>query len=106
MYHLIRLCARMGYHPREWRTSIAVALQKPKRDYSLPGSYRLIQLLEVLGKVLEWVQAQRLAYIAARHNLFPSSQLGEYLADWLKTHYYALYMTLKWPGTTNRKPLF
>ena len=53
MYHLIRLCARMGYHPREWRTSIAVALQKPKRDYSLPRSYRLIQLLEVLGKVLE-----------------------------------------------------
>ncbi len=66
----------MGYHPREWRTSIAVTLQKPKRDYSLPRSYRLIQLLEVLGNVLEWVQAQRLAYIATRHNLFPSSQFG------------------------------
>ena len=76
IFHLIRLCAKMGYHPREWRTSIAVALQKPKRDYSLPRSYRLIQLLEVLGKVLERIQARRLAHIAAKHKLFPSSQFG------------------------------
>src|SRR5260221_1593660 len=64
----------MGYHPKEWRTSIAVAIQKLKRDYSLPRLYRLIQLLEVLGKVLEYVQAHRLSYITAKHNLFPSSQ--------------------------------
>src|SRR5260221_6446250 len=74
LYHLIQLCARVGYYPEEWQTSVAVALQKPKRDYALPRSYRLIQLLEVLGKVLEWVQAHRLSYIAAKHNLFPSSQ--------------------------------
>src|SRR5258708_9973428 len=64
----------MGYHPKDWQTSIAVTLQKPKRDYSLPRSYQLIQLLEVLRKVLEHVQAQRIAYIAAKHNLFPPSQ--------------------------------
>ena len=74
LYHLIQLCTRMGYHPKEWHTSIAVALQKLKRDYSLPRSYRLIQLLEVLGKVLECVQACRLSYITAKQNLFPSSQ--------------------------------
>ncbi len=76
MYHLIWLCARMGYHPKEWHTLIAVTLQKPKRDYSLPRSYHLIQLLEVLGKVLECIQAQRLSYITAKHNLFPASQFG------------------------------
>ena len=53
IYHLVHLCARMGYHPKDWQTSIAIALQKPKRNYMLPRSYRLIQLLEVLGKVLE-----------------------------------------------------
>ena len=74
LYHLIRLCTRTGYHPKDWQTSIAVTLQKPKRDYSLLRSYWLIQLLEVLGKVLECVQAWRLAYIAAKHNLFPPSQ--------------------------------
>src|SRR5260370_4791398 len=66
----------MGYHPEDWRTSIAVALQKPKRDYALLCSYRLIQLLEVLGKVLECIQAQRLTYITAKFNLFPSLQYG------------------------------
>ena len=66
----------MGYHPKDWQTSVAVTLHKPKRDYSLPHSYWLIQLLEVLGKVLEHVQAQRHAFIAARFNLFPSSQFG------------------------------
>ena len=57
LYHLVQLCAKMGYHPEDWQTSIAVMLQKPKQDYSLPHSYRLIQLLEVLGKVLEHIQA-------------------------------------------------
>src|SRR5260370_28220157 len=58
MYHLVRLCADLGYHPKTWRTSIAVALQKLNRDYSKPRSYRLIQLLEVLAKTLEQVQAR------------------------------------------------
>src|SRR6266571_4879165 len=76
IYHLLRLCADSGYHPKVWRTAIAVALQKPNRDYALPWSYRLIQLLEVSGKALERVQAQRLAFLAAKHQLFPNTQYG------------------------------
>jgi hypothetical protein len=53
-----------------------VALQKPNRDYALPHSYRLIQLLEVSGKALERVQARRLAFLAAKHQLFPNTQYG------------------------------
>ena len=76
IFHLIRLCADTGYHPKIWRTSIAVALQKPNQDYSKPQSYCLVQLLEVLGKTLERIQARRLSYIAAKHHLIPSSQYG------------------------------
>ena len=36
MFHLIHLSTKMGYHPKDWWTSVAIALQKPKRDYSLP----------------------------------------------------------------------
>ncbi len=79
IFHLIRLCADSGYHLKMWRSAIAVAIQKPNRDYSKPRSYRLIQLLEVLGKTLERVQARRLAYMAAKHNLFPSTQYGRIL---------------------------
>src|SRR5258708_25206402 len=53
IYNLLRLAADSRYHPQAWRTSIAVAIQKPNCDYSLPRLYRLIQLLEVIGKALE-----------------------------------------------------
>ncbi len=53
IFNLLRLAADSGYHPTVWRTLITVAIQKPNRDYSLPRSYRLIQLLEVIGKALE-----------------------------------------------------
>ena len=76
MFNLVWLCADSGYHPKTWRTSIAVALQKPNRDYAKPRLYHLIQLLEVLGKSLKRVQAQRLSYYAAKLKLFPSTQYG------------------------------
>src|SRR5258707_5949973 len=53
-----------------------MALQKPNREYSKPRSYRLIQLLEVLGKTLERVQVHRLSYYTAKYKLFPSTQYG------------------------------
>src|SRR5258708_16777123 len=36
IFHLLRLAADSGYHPKAWRTSIAVAIQKPNRNYSQP----------------------------------------------------------------------
>ncbi|KAE9391418.1 hypothetical protein BT96DRAFT_756936, partial [Gymnopus androsaceus JB14] len=51
---LYRQCLHAGYHPKTWRWAIAVALRKPRKpDYSEPRAYRLITLLECLGKVLE-----------------------------------------------------
>ncbi|KAJ7693986.1 hypothetical protein B0H16DRAFT_1232953, partial [Mycena metata] len=67
---VLRKCLRNGYHPREWRKAIAVALRKPRKpNYSNPRAYRLIQLLECLGKILEKIVARRLSYLAGRHNL-------------------------------------
>src|SRR5260221_10321944 len=76
IFNLLRLAADSGHHPMTWRTSIAIAIQKPNRDYSLPRSYRLIQLLEVIGKALERVQARRLAFIAAKYSLIPPTHFG------------------------------
>ncbi|KAJ6617451.1 hypothetical protein B0H10DRAFT_1727473, partial [Mycena sp. CBHHK59/15] len=70
IYTLIKRCLRNGFHPREWRKAIAVALRKPRKpDYSNPRAYRLIQLLECMGKILEKVVARRLSYLAGRYNL-------------------------------------
>ena len=74
---LMRKCLEAGYHPRSWRRAIAVALRKPgKPDYSNPRAYRLITLLECLGKVLEKIVACRLTYLAGKHNLVPANQFG------------------------------
>ncbi len=103
LFHLIHLCTISGYHPKEWWTSIVIALQKPKRDYSLPHPYRLIQLLEVLGKVLEWIQACHLSYIVAKQIYSHHPNLAEYLADPQKTPYYVQFMMSKPHGITKAK---
>lgn len=54
-----------------------MVLQKPgKPDYSLPGAYRPISLLNTLGKLLEAVIARRLSYLTEKHRLLPDTQFS------------------------------
>jgi hypothetical protein len=70
-------CIALGHHPKQWRSAKIVVLRKPgKPDYSVPGAYRPISLLNTLGKVLEAVMARRLPYVAEKHGLLPNSQFG------------------------------
>jgi hypothetical protein len=79
---LIRKCLAAGYHPIAWRKATAVALCKPnKPDYSNPHAYRLITLLECLGKLLEKVVARRLTHLASKLNLVPPNQFGGRVAS-------------------------
>lgn len=74
---LMQKCLETGYHPKTWRKAVAVALRKPnKQDYGNPRSYRLITLLECMGKVLERIVARRLTYLASRYDLVPPNQFG------------------------------
>ena len=51
----------LGYVPKKFRDGIGVVMRKPnKEDYSLPSSYRVINLLDVWGKCLERVVVGRL----------------------------------------------
>ncbi|KAH7563658.1 hypothetical protein BM1_00705 [Bipolaris maydis] len=65
------------YHPRCWRKAKGVILRKPnKPDYSIPKAYRVISLLNCLGKVLERLVARRLGALAETTDLLHPSQLG------------------------------
>jgi len=67
----------LGYHPRRWRSARIIVLRKPgKPDYSLPGAYRPISLLNTLGKLLEAVMARRLSFFAEHYGLLPDTQFG------------------------------
>lgn len=77
IHALMNHCLWTGYHPLAWRKAITVAIPKPgKPDYGNPRAYRLIQLLECMGKVLERIIANRLAYLVTKHNLVPANQFG------------------------------
>ena len=68
---------KIGYHPKAWCEAIGFVLPKQgKDDYSTPKSYRIISLLNCLGKVLEKIYANRLAYLANTTDLLHPSQIG------------------------------
>jgi hypothetical protein len=64
----------IGHHPTCWKQAIGVILKKPRKlDYSLPKAYKVISLLNYLGKVSERILAQRLAYLAETLGLLYNS---------------------------------
>lgn len=77
MYALYAWCVKLGYHPLAWHIAILVALRKAgKPDYASPRAYRLISLLICMGKILEKIQAKRLAYHAVSRKVLAPKQFG------------------------------
>lgn len=67
---------RYGYHPACWREATGAVLAKGRPDKAAPKSYRIISLLNCLGKVLERIIAKRLGYLAEKTTLLDPSQIG------------------------------
>jgi hypothetical protein len=74
---LFNVLSITGYHPICWRQATTVIVPKPGNpDYSIPKAYRPVALLNCLGKILEKLMANRLAYIAEKYNLLHKDQIG------------------------------
>ena len=66
-----------GKVPREWKIAKIVPLQKPdKGDYTIANHYRPISLLPKLGKALESLVAERIAYLVEEYDLLPKTHFG------------------------------
>jgi hypothetical protein len=66
-----------GKVPQEWKIAKIIPLQKPKRkDYTIANNYRPISLLPTLGKALESLVAERIAYLVEKYNLLPKTHFG------------------------------
>ena len=73
VYHAIRL----GYHPVEWKRARGILLQKGgKRDFGLVRSYRVISLLNCMGKVVEKVVANELSLYCENYSKLHPGQMG------------------------------
>ncbi len=57
-YSIYSILINTGYYPKYWRQAIGVILKKLKKlNYLVPKAYRVIALLNCLGKVLERILA-------------------------------------------------
>ena len=63
-----------------------------KLDYTSPKVYRLIALLNTLGKALEAVIARRLRFLVEKYTLLPNTQMGARKGRSTET---ALYLLLE-----------
>jgi len=73
--HVVRLSFRLGVHPRAWKEAKGVVIPKPnKRDYGVAKAYRVIMLLNCLGKVVEKVPADAIAEECERRRLLHDGQ--------------------------------
>jgi Reverse transcriptase (RNA-dependent DNA polymerase) len=74
---IVQSSIQIGYHPHLFHSALVVTLRKlNKPDYTQPRAYRLIQLLKVLGKVIECIVSNRLSHLASTHELLPPTQFG------------------------------
>ena len=49
---------------------------KKDTDYATPKGYRLIALLNTLGKVIKSIMGKKILYLAKIHQLLPETQMG------------------------------
>jgi hypothetical protein len=64
LFILFNLCAFKGYHSKHWKQPLSILLNKPNKIKSNPINYRIIQLINIIGKTLEKLQNQHLYYYA------------------------------------------
>ncbi len=75
VYHAIQL----GYHPMEWKRARGILLEKGgKRDFGLVRSYRVISLLNCIGKVVEKVVAKELSHYCEDYSKLHLGQMGDW----------------------------
>ena len=82
MTNLVQHAIRLGYHPQEWKKARGILLEKGgRRDFSLVRSYRVISLLNCMGKVLEKVVAEQLSqYCESYSKLHPAAEKKDRLS--------------------------
>lgn len=70
-------CWRRGCFPKVWKVASLVIIRKAgERDWALPGSYRPVTLLPVLGKTFERMLHSRLMKAIESRFLLSESQYG------------------------------
>jgi hypothetical protein len=74
---LANTCFQSGHWPAEFKASTTMVIPKPgKLLYDTPKLFRLIVLLNTLGKMFEKILSNRLQFEAAGHGVLHPNQFG------------------------------
>jgi hypothetical protein len=73
---LYNSCLKYRYFPPAWKEALVAMIPKPDKDLSKPSSYRPISLLSVLGKTLERIITDRLAFFLESNGILHAAQAG------------------------------
>ena len=73
---IINSIMMIGYFPEKWKIAKTIAILKPNKNPTLPGSYRPISLLNHLSKVTEKIIDKRLNKVLTKKKIVISEQFG------------------------------
>ncbi len=74
---IVKSAIRLHYHPIGWKRARGILLEKNnKRDKSRVKSYRVISLLNCMGKLVEKVVAEQLSQFCESHQKLYVGQIG------------------------------
>lgn len=77
MTQMVQQANRLGYRPQEWKRARGILLEKGgKRDLTLVKSYRVINLLNCMGKLVEKVIAEQLSQLSENLLKLHQGQMG------------------------------
>ncbi len=74
---MVQQAIRLGYHSKAWKRARGILLEKDgKRDFGLVRLYRVISLLNWMGKVVEKVIAEHLSQYCEAYSKLHQGQMG------------------------------
>ena len=74
---VVQKSIQLGHYPAIWKTAKGVILRKAgKPNYTVSKAYRVISLLECLGKIVERVVARKIASFCESRHTFHEGQFG------------------------------
>ena len=65
-----------GQVPKDWSHSYLKPIPKPRKDHSKLNRYCILTMQNIMGKLMEWIVARKLAQDLERRNALPPNQGG------------------------------
>ena len=92
LYRIFNIYLTNDYYSNYFRILVIIILSKSKKNYFIFKSYRSIPLLNIIEKIMKFILARRIAYLAKIYQLLFVTHMRDRR---LKLYEYNIYYLLK-----------